>query len=100
MHNVKLKDALLQLDDVNREMLICAKRPWTEDADCVVVAPDDRLGVPTKIEKAGYEYVIDVPTAKEVLEVFGDRVPTETERVVLILHYAEHDAYPDWVYDA
>lgn len=95
---MKLKDALLRLDELNSEMLICARRPWTENADCVVVAPDDRLGVPNEVKTAGYEYFIDVPTAKEVLEVFGDRTPTENEKVALILHYAENDAYPDWVY--
>ena len=46
----------------------------------------------------GFEYFLEVSLAKEVLSVFGARQPTDAERCRLLLYYAMHDAYPDWVY--
>ncbi|HKO46775.1 MAG TPA: hypothetical protein VJV79_03580 [Polyangiaceae bacterium] len=37
--------------------------------------------------------------AREVVGVFEDNVASLDETVRLLIHYAEHDAYPEWGYD-
>jgi hypothetical protein len=54
--------------------------------------------VPGSISILNFEYFIDVPVAKEVLGVFAPRMPSVQQRNELLLYYAEHDAYPSWVY--
>ena len=94
-----LREVVARLDRLGREQMLCCRQPWAEDARCVVVAPTADLTVPEAIRAAGYAYFLDVPTALEVLAVFSDREPTLDERVRLLLFYAEHDAYPEWVYE-
>ena len=62
------------------------------------VEPDENLALPRDVKGAGFEYVLEVHVAKEVMEVFQGKPPSLAEQVRLLLHYAEHDAYPDWVY--
>jgi hypothetical protein len=37
--------------------------------------------------------------ARQVLEVFERRKPSEEQTRALLLYYAENDAYPSWVYE-
>lgn len=41
---------------------------------------------------------LEVHVAHEVLRVFDDKPPTMEEKLRLLIHYAENDAYPEWVY--
>ena len=49
------------------------------------------------LKPSGYRYLLEVFTAKEVLEVWSTwragRTPSRTERCAAIAHYASHDAY-------
>jgi hypothetical protein len=33
-----------------------------------------------------------------VLGVFGEKPPSQEEKIALLVYYADNDAYPDWVY--
>jgi hypothetical protein len=95
-----LREAVDQVGQLDDDKVIFARRPWTLDTEAEIGTLDDEnLGVPEAIRSRGLEYFLDVPVAKEVLEVFGDREPTVEQTRTLLLFYAEHDAYPDWVYE-
>ncbi|KAB2907698.1 MAG: hypothetical protein F9K40_04830 [Kofleriaceae bacterium] len=96
---MNLIDAVAMIHTLDQELAICAKRPWTGDAECVTVMLDRSDKVPTATTDAGFEYLLEVHVALEVLEVFGDREPTLDQKLRLIIFYAENDAFPDWVYD-
>lgn len=96
---MKLRDVVDRIHQLDRRTLICSRRPWDDEAGTVLVLPDESLRVPQSVKDGGYEYFLDVPTALEVLGVFGNRHASLGERIRLLIHYAEHDAYPDWVYD-
>lgn len=95
---MRLDELIMTLDDLDEEITLCARRPWSAAAEAIAVELDEEGRVPPQVKGAGYAYFLDVPTAREVLEVFGDRRPTAEERLRLLLHYAENDAFPDWVY--
>lgn len=94
-----LSDVIANLASLESEDLICARRPWTPTADCVVTPTDQPTGVPKTVRDAGLEYFIDAGTARDALEVFGDRETTLEERLRLLIFYAENDAFPDWAYE-
>jgi hypothetical protein len=94
-----LAEALGKLLKAPDDQVVFAKRPWALDSDAIIGMLDDDFGVPVALKASGYEYVLDAPVAREVLEVFEDRVPSEEQIRALLFFYAENDAYPDWVYE-
>lgn len=94
-----LTDLVGRLDSLSDDEMIVARRPWTAESQCAIVRPADDLGVPTHVKQAGFEYFLEVHVAKEVVGVLRDRPILEQGKVDLLLFYAEHDAYPQWVYD-
>jgi hypothetical protein len=95
---VILDETIRQLNTLDKDAILCVRQPWGPSAECVVVAPDENLAVPKHIKAAGFAYFLEVHVAHEVLSVFGEKSPSHEEMVRLLIHYAEHDAYPDWVY--
>jgi hypothetical protein len=95
---MNMSEVVEQIETVDVDSAICAKKPWNQDSECVVVELDDTLAVPADVEAAGFAYFLEVHVAREVLQVFGDRRPSMVEKVRLLVHYADNDAYPDWVY--
>lgn len=93
-----LREVIPRLATLDRSLLICAKRPWSETSDAVVVIPSEGLGVPAEVTAAGFEYFLDVPVAIEVLGVFQGVEISDRKKLQLLIHYAEYDAYPDWAY--
>lgn len=85
---------LLSDDDV-----IFAEKPWSPSARAEVGRLDSEHKVPGSVRSSGLSYFLEVITAKEALEVFGDKPPTAEERSALLLFYAENDAFPDWVFE-
>lgn len=96
---MKLQEALDRVMQLSDDDVIFARRPWTLDADAEIGPLDADYRVPASITARGLAYFLEASTAREVLEVFGDREPTADECRRLIMFYAEHDAYPDWVFD-
>lgn len=95
---MNLENALDQIHKMQDDEVIFAHKPWTLDSEADVGLLDNDFRVPKAISDRGFAYFLEATVAKEVLEVFGDREPTLDERRALLMYYAEHDAYPDWVY--
>ena len=95
---MKLEEALDQIDSLTDEDVVFAKRPWQLDSEALIGKLDENFGTPKPIAEQKLDYFIDVPVAKEVLGIFGSRQISQQERRALLLYYAEHDAYPKWVY--
>jgi hypothetical protein len=97
---MKLEEALDKIESLTEEQVVFARRPWRLDSEALIGRLDQNLRVPKPIADQGFAYFIDAPVAKEVLGVFGSRQASPQERRDLLLYYAEHDAYPSWVYDS
>lgn len=89
-------DAILKLDQLEDADVLFARRPWSSQSDCIISRLDAECRVPQEISDRGLDYFIEVSLAREVLGAFGGRTPSEDERLRLLLHYAEYDAYPEW----
>lgn len=95
---MKLEEALDQVQQLDDDAVIFAKKPWTLESDAEIGPLDSDLRVPKPIIDRGLEYFLESSVVREVLEVFGNRESTEAERRALLMYYAENDAYPEWVY--
>ena len=96
MTNVKLGKVLGMLRRLECEAIF-ARRPWTADSECMLVDMEDGDRV-KDVARSGFAYFMDVGTVLEVLEAFGKRRPKLEEKLRLLSHYAENDAYPEWVF--
>lgn len=76
---------------------ICVRAPWSADAKAQVFAVDNDGQLPPDALTEEMSYFLEAPLAKEVLEV-RDRPMSTEDACRLLIHYAENDAYPEWVY--
>lgn len=91
----QLLNGVRELED---DLCIFARPPWTSGAEAAVWPLGDDYRVPAEMAAHGLEYFLEVSVAKEVLEVLGQRrIPAEAEHGLLIF-YALNDAYPEWVH--
>jgi len=95
----ELRNIIARIDTLDRQLCICAKRPWVETAEAILVELTADCGIPPHVKESPFEYFLEVPLVLEVLKVFEGQPPTLDEKVRLAIHYAEQDAYPDWVYE-
>lgn len=96
---MRLVEIVTQLDSLDLDAIICVQRPWSPAAKCIITRPSADFGVPTEVKEAGFAYFLEVSVARDVLRIFGDNVPTENEKMRVLIYYAENDAYPEWVYE-
>ena len=96
---MNLGEALDMILECGEEEVVFAKRPWTLDSDATIGLLDEKLATPSQVRSAGYDYFLDVITAREVLGVFRGITPSRDQARGLLLYYGEFDAYPDWVYE-
>jgi hypothetical protein len=93
-----LEEALDQIAQLPNNEAVFAKRPWGWNSEAMMAQLDQEYRVPQRILDLGFEYVLDGFIAKDVLrDAFGSREPSPLERRKLLLYYAEHDAWPDWL---
>lgn len=85
-----------QLDTLDEDSTIFARRPWSAFAGTHVAPLGEGGCVPNAVKEAGFEYFLEVPVAREVLEGTKSRSLGRDERIRLLLYYAENDAYPEW----
>lgn len=93
---MKLADIVALLDTSDDSLCIVAKRPWTVDSEAKLVCFNDDFRVPEEARAAGYEYFLEVSTARdEVLS--GPVALSDEQKVEAIIYYAENDAFPEWL---
>ncbi len=93
---MKLIDVMSQLDVLPDETYICVRRPWDHEAESLLVPYPEDLRIPADVLAQGFEYFLEVSTAREVLEGFLERKPTLEQVTDFVTYYAEYDAFPEW----
>jgi hypothetical protein len=85
------------IDELDPDLTIYAPatRPLSAEARAIVAQEPDDGALPPAAE--GLVYLLEVPTAKEVIQVWTDwrtgRRPTTADRVTAVVHYADNDSY-------
>ncbi len=91
---MKLADIVAGLETSDDSLCIVAKRPWTEHSEAKLVCFAEDFRIPEEARSAGYEYFLEVSTARdEVLS--GPVAPSTEQRLAAVIYYAENDAFPE-----
>ena len=89
----KLIDLLADVDQMDAEDVIFAKRDWRPESEAMVFSLTEDYRVPDEAKALGYEYFLEVDVIRQVLEEFHGRADASLEekcqRVIL---YATYDA--------
>ena len=96
---MKLIEIVSKLNDPPEETFICVRRPWNHNAESVLVPFNDDLSIPQEVKSQGYEYFLEVTTAREILDAFLDKKPSLEQVTDFIIYYAENDAFPEWAFN-
>lgn len=92
---MKLADAIRDLNSLHDEETIYASKPWSEDSDVVIAPEPETRGLPAEAEKSGMHYFMEVFVAKEFLDGWIsslEREPTLKEQCARLIRYATTDA--------
>ena len=93
---MKLIEVVEQLHELPESTFICARRPWTRYAESKLVPFTEDLRVPQEVLAEGFDYFLEVSTAREILEGFLEKDPSLERITEFLIYYAEYDAFPDW----
>lgn len=90
-----LTDVINQLDNLDSDDTIYAKKPWTPDTEVVIATEPDDGGLPDQAAKINAEYFIEIFLAKEFLEGWLSsfyQKPSIKDQCLRLIQYAENDA--------
>lgn len=91
---MNLFDVVRQLHQLDRELTIYARAPWSATSEAAVALEPEHALVPPELSARGLEYFLEVDIARDVVPDLSGPAPVSTlqqwcERLV---QYAEHDA--------
>jgi hypothetical protein len=93
---MNLAEIVSTFDVADETLCIVARRSWTGESDARLVEFTEDTRIPADVLSAGYEYFLGVSTARD--EVLSLPLPlSAAQRLVAVIHYAEFDAFPDWL---
>lgn len=90
-----LIEIIRDLDSFDSEGIICAKKPWSENSEALVVVEPQAQRLPAEAEKLGMDYFLDVFVAREFLEDWSANLnaePTLQQQCARLVQYAITDA--------
>jgi hypothetical protein len=99
-----LREVVTWLQEADERQLsmrtLCLSEPWDAEAEARVVELDEDSRLPSDALAGGLKYFLEASVAREVLDMLRSRRTASSveEACKLLIHYAENDAYPEWVY--
>lgn len=90
---MKLLEAVQQIEVLDSDLIIYARRPWNFDSEVELIA--ENSNDEDRVKAAGFRYFIEVPMAKEFLEDWRANViknPTTQQCCERLIRYAKYDA--------
>lgn len=90
-----LLEIIRNLESFDNEGIICARKPWAENSEAIVVVEPQARRLPAQAERLGLDYFLDVFIVREFLEDWTanlDKEPTLQEKCARMIKYAITDA--------
>ena len=94
-NNMTLLEIIGDLESFDNEGIICARKPWTENSEAIVIVEPQARRLPAEAERLGMDYFLDVFIVREFLEDWTanlDAEPTLQQKCSRIIKYAITDA--------
>ena len=91
-----LIELLQQSDEWEEEATIYVARPWSYDADAILVSPEPDTTAPVERNSTAYEYFLETVIAREFMEDYAasdeGTLSSAERRCERLIAYAENDA--------
>lgn len=95
---MKLLDAIFLAVQMP-EKVICAREPFHQNSDALIVQFESDYSIPQAVKAAGYAYFLGTHGVDELLNMIGNKRSSRETKVEFVCYYASHDAYPAWFWD-
>ena len=88
-----LEQLVSRIEQLDSEDVLFVKKEWTPQSEAAVFRLTSEHRAPPEATAGGYDYFLEVPTAREVVEWFSSRPDaTLEEKTQRLIHYAIYDA--------
>ena len=91
---VTVIDVVRDLDSFDSEAIICAKQPWAEDSQAMVIIDPQARRIPAEAESVGMTYFLEVFIARDFLIGWRANLntePTLQQKCARLIEYAITD---------
>lgn len=96
---MKLIDAIFLSFQMPEGSVICARQPFRQSSEAVIVRLEDDCSIPPHVEQEGYAYFLEMDGVTELLEMVGQKRSSRETKAEFVCYYASWDAYPAFYYD-
>lgn len=96
---MKLIDAILLSVESPGRSVICARKPFHQSSDAVIVQFEDDFSIPPRVSGQGYVYFLGRDDVAELLEMIGRKLSSKETKAEFVCFYASWDAYPAFYND-
>ena len=93
---MQLEEAIFSASSASERSVLCAREPFSPDAEARIVEFTAEWAVPEDVKQEGFSYFLG---REEVVALLAERVAKslpKSRQVALLIYYATNDAYPSW----
>ena len=96
---MQLIDAIFLSAQMPANSVICARKPFHQSTEAVIVQFEEDFSIPTQVTQEGYAYFLETEGVTELLEMISQKRSSRETKVEFVCYYAEWDAYPAFAND-
>jgi hypothetical protein len=96
---MQLIDAIFLSAQMSDGSVVCAREPFHQSSDAVIVQLEPDFSVPHQIAEEGYKYFLEAEGVTELLEFINQKRSSRETKAEFVCYYAAWDAYPAWYSD-
>lgn len=96
---MKLIDAIFMSPQMPEDFVICAREPFHQSSEAVVVRFGKNYSVPSEVTQQGYTYFLETDGVTELLEMISRKRSSRETKAEFVCYYASWDAYPAFYND-
>jgi hypothetical protein len=96
---MKLIDAILLSTQMPEDSVICAREPFHQNSEAMIVQFGDGFSIPLQVKQEGYAYFLETAGVTELLEMISQKRSSRETKAEFVCYYASWDAYPAFYSD-
>lgn len=96
---MQLLDAIFLAAQMADDSVICAREPFHQTSEAVIVQMEEDGRIPHRVRTEGYAYFLETNGVNELLEMIGKKRSSRETKIEFVCYYASWDAYPAWYFD-
>lgn len=93
---MRLIELLMQTEHWNDDVTVYVERPWSCDAEAILVSPAPNVTLPVERQGRAFDYFLETSVAREVMDGYATSDEgagaSQAQRCERLIGYAENDA--------